>query len=453
MKLRIDRLEVEKLFDRFDYVIDLKRSDIGIWIVTAPNGYGKSTLLKMIKSFAYGDYFYFIRERFRTIKFHLSDGSIVEIAHIDDDIEKSQVTIRTGTHHTKIKDPFGSTEGDEQAFLVDRALPFLTRVGTKNWRHDRTGEIFDRLEILSRYGDHPILRRSFRRVEWLEAVRSSLSVFSIPTNRLKSEDETDLVANIGAHQATTNSLMVSAIAREIKDRIQTAIRKQFEIGRTKETSFPTRLIESLRAGIAPARESVTESIKAVQEYEERFARLGLVPHTGTTKQLNYHAESSETAGMLVLKTYLDDIREKFSLLDDLAKQLDVFCSSINSLIAFKSIETSADAGIVVRVFDGKKDPLALSVLSSGEQHLIVLIGKLVFSTHRDSLVLIDEPEISFHPEWQEKFLAILEEIRKLNGFSALIATHSPILIGDRWESVIELAEQHRTAGQQLQLGA
>ena len=302
MKLRIDRLEVVKLFDRFDYVIDLKKADNGIWIVTAPNGYGKSTLLKIIKSFAYGDYFYFIRERFQTIKFHLSDGSIVEIAHIDDDIKNSQVTIRSGDLDTKIKDPFGSAEGDEHGFLVERALSFLTRVGPKTWRHDRTGEIFDRLEILSRYGDHPIFRRQFRRVDWLETIRSSLSVFSIPTNRLKSEDEADLATNISAHQGTASSLMVSAIAREIKDRIQTAIRKQFEIGRKKETSFPTRLIESLRTGVAPARESVTESIKAVQDYEERFARLGLVPHTETTKQLNYHAESSETAGMLVLKT-------------------------------------------------------------------------------------------------------------------------------------------------------
>lgn len=205
-------------------------------------------------------------------------------------------------------------------------------------------------------------------------------------------------------------------------------------------------MESLKEGISPAREAIVESIKAVQDYEERYARLGLVPHTGTTKQLNVHAESSENAGMLVLKTYLDDIREKFSLLDDLARRLDVFCSSINSLIAFKEIETSADEGIVVRVCDGEKKVLSLSVLSSGEQHLIVLIGKLVFSTTRGSLVLIDEPEISFHPEWQEKFLSILDEIRKVNGFKVLLATHSPILIGDRWESVIELAEQHKKVG-------
>ena len=80
-------------------------------------------------------------------------------------------------------------------------------------------------------------------------------------------------------------------------------------------------------------------------------------------------------------------------------------------------------------------------MSSGDQHLIVLIGKLIFEADANTLVLLDEPEISFHPEWQEKFLSILEVVRRINNFSALIATHSSILIGDRWDQVIELAEQ------------
>lgn len=448
MEKIIERIEIDKLFGRFDYTINLYDNETNMSILTAPNGYGKSTILKIISSFASGDHYYFIRENFGSIRFYLSDNDVIEILHIDDDLENNQVTIRSGSNETKIKDPFGNQDGVQRSFVVERALPFLTRIGPKAWRHDRTGEVFDRAEILSRYGDHPIFRRNIKRDEWLEKARRSIKVFSIPTNRLKFEEDFD----IRGHAAAKSSLMVGALAKDIQDKIQFAIRNQFEEGRKKETNFPTRLMESLKEGVSPAREAIVESIKAVQEYEERYARLGLVPHTGTTKQLNVHAESSENAGMLVLKTYLDDIREKFSLLDDLARRLDVFCSSINSLIAFKEIETSADEGIVVRVCDGEKQVLSLSVLSSGEQHLIVLIGKLVFSTTRGSLVLIDEPEISFHPEWQEKFLSILEEIRKVNGFTVLLATHSPILIGDRWESVIELAEQHREVGSQDSYG-
>jgi predicted ATP-binding protein involved in virulence len=449
MEKRIKKVEIDKLFGRFNYCINLTEHFQGISILTAPNGYGKSTILKIISSFASGDHYYFIREKFGSIRFFLTDNEVIEIIHIDDDHENNQVTFRSGSNITKIKDPFGNKDGDERSFVVDRTFPFLTRIGPKTWRHDRTGEMFDRTEILSRYGDHPIFRRNIKRDEWLEKSRKSIKVFSIPTNRLKFEEDFD----IRGHAAAKSSLMVGALAKEIQEKMQSAIRNQFEEGRKKETNFPTRLMESLKEGIAPTREAIIGSIRSVQVYEERYGRLGLVPHTGTTKQLNVHAESTENAGMLVLKTYLDDIREKFYLLEDLAQRLDVFCSSINRLIAFKGIETSADEGIVVRVKDGEKQSLPLSVLSSGEQHLIVLIGKLVFNTNKGALVLIDEPEISFHPEWQEKFLSILEEIRKLNGFAVLLATHSPILIGDRWNSVIELAEQHLATSEQLDLGA
>ncbi|WP_348733542.1 AAA family ATPase [Rheinheimera texasensis] len=448
MGIRIKRMEVVKLFGRFDYFINISESESRISILTAPNGYGKSTILKMINSFASGDYYYFLRERFEIVRFFLSNETVIEMSHVEEESpsndvgSKSNITryilIRSGLNYTKIKDPFASQDNDEPSFVVDRSLPFLTRIGPRTWRHDRTGEVIDGIELLSRYGDHPMFKRKIKQEPWLVEIQNSLNVFSIPTNRLKYEEEIDY----RTHGGVKNSLMVGALAKEIEEKMQSAIRNQFEAGRKKETNFPTRLIESLKKGIAPTRQSIIESINSVQWYEERYGRLGLLPHTETTRQLNVHAESTENAGMLVLKTYLDDVLEKFSLLEDLAQRLDIFCSSINELIAFTKIETSADFGILAKVIDGDRKPIPLSVLSSGEQHLIVLIGKLVFNTTQGALVLIDEPEISFHPEWQEKFLSILEDIRKLNGFSVLLATHSPILIGDRWDNVIELAEQY-----------
>lgn len=223
MEKRIEKIEIDKLFGRFDYSINLAEHAQGISILTAPNGYGKSTILKIISSFASGDHYYFIREKFGSIRFFLSENEIIEIIHLDDDHEKNQVTIRSGSNQTKIKDPFGNQDGDERSFVVERAFPFLTRIGQKTWRHDRTGEIFDRTEILSRYGDHPALRRNIKRDEWLESTRRSIKVFSIPTNRLKFEEDID----VRGHAAAKSSLMVGALAKEIQEKMQSAIRNQF----------------------------------------------------------------------------------------------------------------------------------------------------------------------------------------------------------------------------------
>ena len=159
MENRIERIEIDKLFGRFDYSINLSEQNQGISILTAPNGYGKSTILKIISSFTSGDHYYFIREKFGRIRFFLSCDEVIEVIHIDDDQENNQVTIRSGSNQSKIKDPFGNQDGGARSSIVERALPFLTRIGSKTWRHDRTGEIFDRVEILSRYESPRVLRR------------------------------------------------------------------------------------------------------------------------------------------------------------------------------------------------------------------------------------------------------------------------------------------------------
>ncbi|MDR2170050.1 MAG: AAA family ATPase [Planctomycetaceae bacterium] len=84
------------------------------------------------------------------------------------------------------------------------------------------------------------------------------------------------------------------------------------------------------------------------------------------------------------------------------------------------------------------DLLELSDLSSGEQHEIVLLFDLLFQAASDTLVLIDEPEISLHIVWQKAFLADMLRIIKLRKISVLVATHSPQIVNDNWENIIDL---------------
>ena len=56
----------------------------------------------------------------------------------------------------------------------------------------------------------------------------------------------------------------------------------------------------------------------------------------------------------------------------------------------------------------------------------------------NSLILIDEPELSLHVAWQAQFLKDLETMATLSNFHAILATHSPEIIGDRWDLTITL---------------
>jgi len=92
----------------------------------------------------------------------------------------------------------------------------------------------------------------------------------------------------------------------------------------------------------------------------------------------------------------------------------------------------------IEVITKNNERLNPRLLSSGEQHEIILLYDLIFNTSDNTLVLIDEPEISLHIDWQMSFLSDLESISRLSFPQFLIATHSPSIIGNRFDLCKEI---------------
>ncbi|AVO62247.1 AAA family ATPase [Pseudomonas chlororaphis] len=73
--------------------------------------------------------------------------------------------------------------------------------------------------------------------------------------------------------------------------------------------------------------------------------------------------------------------------------------------------------------------MSLKRASSGEQCLLVLMLGIAGHISNGSLILIDEPEISLHPRWQEEFMMMLmKSFSSYSGCHFIIATHSPQII-------------------------
>lgn len=69
-------------------------------------------------------------------------------------------------------------------------------------------------------------------------------------------------------------------------------------------------------------------------------------------------------------------------------------------------------------------------LSSGEKQMLVILLTVLVENGEHYVLLMDEPEISLHIEWQQK---LLDLIRELNPNAQIIlSTHSPALIMDGW---------------------
>ncbi|WP_080431472.1 ATP-binding protein [Burkholderia ubonensis] len=71
---------------------------------------------------------------------------------------------------------------------------------------------------------------------------------------------------------------------------------------------------------------------------------------------------------------------------------------------------------------------SVSALSSGERQIIVLLTYIAFPPVRSRTIIIDEPELSLHPRWQDEFMQSVLEVAA-PGLQLIIATHSPAIVG------------------------
>lgn len=87
------------------------------------------------------------------------------------------------------------------------------------------------------------------------------------------------------------------------------------------------------------------------------------------------------------------------------------------------------------VIHSKEKSISLESLSSGEKQLLYMLLEILNTSNET--ILIDEPELSLHVDWQRQLVESMTEIN--DNCQILLATHSPELIGSvSPESVFEL---------------
>ncbi|NQY22234.1 MAG: AAA family ATPase [Campylobacteraceae bacterium] len=104
--------------------------------------------------------------------------------------------------------------------------------------------------------------------------------------------------------------------------------------------------------------------------------------------------------------------------------LDQIFDGLNIQIKFSKLDR--DKNIFFENNEGKK--IHISSLSTGEKELLNKIFYLFVADIKDSVILIDEPEISLHPSWQNRVIKIYKNFAKSNNNQIIIATHSPQIV-------------------------
>lgn len=124
---------------------------------------------------------------------------------------------------------------------------------------------------------------------------------------------------------------------------------------------------------------------------------------------------------LDLKSSFDDDRSRYSDLQQLTESTDE-----NARILQSAAPSKYALGLMRQ--ESQSSITTFGELSSGEQQLLTLALKLTAYAGHDTVVLVDEPELSLHVSWQRAIPAMLEIVGSGLGCSIVVATHSPVIV-------------------------
>jgi hypothetical protein len=232
--------------------------------------------------------------------------------------------------------------------------------------------------------------------------------------------------------AYETALVVEKYAKDLAARIGVTLTDYAARSQELDRTFPVRLLQQTEVVPLPV-EDLRSKLGELEQRRTRLATLGFLEPEGNLTDVPQTIEPSKLS---VLTIYVSDMEEKLRGFDDLAARIELFTMILNDRFSYKRVSVHRDHGFIFTGANGA--PLPLPALSSGEQHEIVLLYELLFLVKPDSLILIDEPEISLHVTWQQEFVNDLEKVVKLSGVDVLLATHSPEIIGEHWDWTVAL---------------
>ncbi len=127
---------------------------------------------------------------------------------------------------------------------------------------------------------------------------------------------------------------------------------------------------------------------------------------------------------------------RLSMLKDLRaamrmqERIDKFFELINSLFLMTGKTIDIDDKNRV-IFRKGKQIIDMNKLSAGEKQILLLLFTLFLMEDRSTVLLLDEPEISLHIEWQDKLIQLMQDLNP--NCQIIMTTHSPNIFADGWE--------------------
>lgn len=452
----LQKVEVKKLFGVFDHIIQFKEE--GITIILGENGLGKTVLLKLIKFLFEHNLEGLGQVEFEHLRFFFKGGllltiektTVKDVCKLDfvlfkgnkkqhdfqhilsspDDLSLNNPKYKATYWKHFLQTSSETLFSDDARNIISHYLPEnVKRIGSDIWLEESSSFPLTTKDLIKRYSNQlptHIINAVLNGINldipvWLLNLTGKVNPKLIETQRLLYSAEED--------RYTT---AVTRFSTELVDMIKKVRSEANDVATKLDRTYPNRLIKLF----SKKRKSkdvyvAKEALINLQDRRLFLKNAGVLDYEEENLMSIDDTISDNPELATVLQIYIEDSIQKLSIYNDLASKIEMFRLLINNRFKHKVLIIDRQTGFQF-YSHVKKKIIPLSGLSSGEQHLFVLFFELIFKTNEQSMLLIDEPEISLHISWQKDFIQDLSQIIKLNRLNLVIATHSPDIIGNFW---------------------
>lgn len=416
--MRIKQIEVTGLFGMFDHVIPLNMED-RITIIYGLNGVGKTATIKLLNSLFNFDFSELEAIPFKTFKIEFDDYEFIQLSKLGTQYTHKNSTI----DKQEIKVYFSGENSD--IFLSD-----VKKILRPEVEENDILNTLDYMELLiNRIKENKLVEIP----NWIDNIFKSFNIRLIESQRLLNIPKfSQSIKNAQQKSMMLMRLSVEIYAKELANYIQDKLAEYAQLSQSLDRTFPVRVIQQ-QVIAKMSDENLRTKLSEIEAKRYKLINVGLLDKD-ENPDFQIPEKIDETTNKF-LSVYVEDVEKKLSVFDDLAERIEIFKRIINQRFSYKQINIDKDAGFT---FTCNGSPLSPEKLSSGEQHELIILYELLFKVPPNSLILIDEPEISLHVEWQVHFLKDLQEITRISDIDVVIATHSPDIIHDRWDLTVEL---------------
>ena len=436
----IANISVWGLFGRFNQNLNFDNNE-GIAIITAPNGYGKTVILRIIDSIFNGRYGFLWKTTFQRIVVTLSSERKIELWKEESEGKHSRMPILIKSSgfgfddQTHEFDPRAVASNSE---TLERYLS-ISHIGSSQWVDSLGNRFFSVDEIIERhiFKIEEIFFPPSTYPDWLQESMSSVDVHLVGTQRLLSIEEHPHPWLSPNHKPSSSSSVVERDAEHLAVHISHLLQAYANSSQNLDQTFPERILER-KSGRHMSKSEIQDEIENLTERREQIISVGILRKT-LGQPIQPLDDIQDESVRRILEIYIEDTKQKLGIFDEMYEKIQLFKEIIDGRFSSKLIRIDPDKGIIC--FDkNSEEPIPLSDLSSGEQHELVLIYNLLFKVETGSTILIDEPEISLHVAWQKRFISDLEKIKNLNKMRVILATHSPQIVNGYWDSIQDLGK-------------